>query len=89
MCFFMYHFRFKIYNLQFQSDEVQQRITVEGPQISNWFAVAFVTWTDPNNDRIEQQGKANSEHLNSFKNTSVLFKQFHINLFCLHIYNIS
>ncbi|TMW50020.1 hypothetical protein DOY81_004886 [Sarcophaga bullata] len=52
--------RFKIYNLQFQSDEVQQRITVEGPQISNWFAVAFVSWTDPNNDRIEQQGLAAS-----------------------------
>lgn len=52
--------RFQIYNLQFQSDEMQQRITVDGPQVGNWFAVAFVSWTDPNNDRIEQQGLAAS-----------------------------
>ncbi|XP_037807634.1 uncharacterized protein LOC119601033 [Lucilia sericata] len=52
--------RFKIYNLQFQSDEMQQRITVDGPQVGNWFAVAFISWTDPNNDRIEQQGLAAS-----------------------------
>ncbi|XP_023298904.2 uncharacterized protein LOC111681379 isoform X1 [Lucilia cuprina] len=52
--------RFKIYHLQFQSDEMQQRITVAGPQVGNWFAVAFISWTDPNNDRIEQQGLAAS-----------------------------
>lgn len=45
-----------MYSLQFQSNEVQQRITVNGPQVGNWFAVVFVSWTDPNNDRIEQQG---------------------------------
>ncbi|XP_055923010.1 uncharacterized protein LOC129953695 [Eupeodes corollae] len=52
--------RFKIYDLQFKSDGKQQRITVEGPQMGNWFAVAFLSWTDPNNDRIEQQGLAAS-----------------------------
>ncbi|XP_037943196.1 uncharacterized protein LOC119676045, partial [Teleopsis dalmanni] len=52
--------RFKIYDLQFQSNEEQQRITVEGPQVGNWFAVSFVSWTDPSNDRIEQQGLAAS-----------------------------
>ncbi|XP_046866091.1 uncharacterized protein LOC26529325 [Drosophila willistoni] len=52
--------RFEIYNLQFQSNEQEQRIKVNGPYIGNWFAVAFVSWTDPNNDRIEQQGLAAS-----------------------------
>ncbi|XP_044251401.1 uncharacterized protein [Drosophila takahashii] len=54
--FFTTDQRFKVYNLQFLSDEQQQRITIEGPHIGNWFAVAFVSWSDPNNDRIEQQG---------------------------------
>lgn len=48
--------RFKVYNLQFQSNEQQQRIDIQGPQTGSWFAVAFISWTDPNNDRIEQQG---------------------------------
>ncbi|KAH8312490.1 hypothetical protein KR044_011029 [Drosophila immigrans] len=52
--------RFKIYNLQFQSNEQQQRIDIQGPQTGSWFAVAFISWTDPNNDRIEQQGLAAS-----------------------------
>lgn len=52
--------RFRIYDLQFKSDGKQQRITVDGPQMGNWFAVAFLSWTDPNNDRIEQQGLAAS-----------------------------
>ncbi|XP_034664948.1 uncharacterized protein LOC117899194 isoform X1 [Drosophila subobscura] len=52
--------RSKVYSLQFQSNEVQQRIDIQGPHIGNWFAVAFVSWTDPSNDRIEQQGLAAS-----------------------------
>lgn len=52
--------RFKVYNLQFQSNEQQQRIDIQGPQTGSWFAVAFISWTDPNNDRIEQQGLAAS-----------------------------
>lgn len=31
-------------------------ITIEGPVPGNWFVVAFKNWTNPNNDRIEQQG---------------------------------
>ncbi|XP_016980533.1 uncharacterized protein LOC108045658 [Drosophila rhopaloa] len=54
--FFTTDQRFKVYDLQFLSDEQQQRITIEGPHVGNWFAVAFVSWSDPNNDRIEQQG---------------------------------
>ncbi|KAH8383940.1 hypothetical protein KR009_011377, partial [Drosophila setifemur] len=52
--------RFKVYDLQFLSDEQQHRITIQGPHIGSWFAVAFVSWSDPNNDRIEQQGLAAS-----------------------------
>ncbi|EDV93871.1 uncharacterized protein LOC6564405 [Drosophila grimshawi] len=48
--------RFKVYNLQFQSDAQEHRIHIQGPQLGSWFAVAFISWTDPNNDRIEQQG---------------------------------
>lgn len=31
-------------------------MTVDGPHPGNWFGVAFISWTDPNNERIEQQG---------------------------------
>lgn len=33
-----------------------QKIIIDGPNTGDWFAVAFISWTDPNNDRIEQQG---------------------------------
>lgn len=33
-----------------------RRLSIDGPYTGDWFAVAFITWTDPNNDRIEQQG---------------------------------
>ena len=49
-------YRYEIYSLQFKSDGVTRRMTIDGPQPDNWFAVAFISWTDPNNDRIEQQG---------------------------------
>ncbi|XP_017143120.1 uncharacterized protein LOC108156266 [Drosophila miranda] len=58
--FFSPEQRFKVHSLQFQSNDLQQRIDIQGPHIGNWFAVAFVSWTDPNNDRIEQQGLAAS-----------------------------
>lgn len=34
-----------------------RRLSIDGPNIGDWYAVAFISWTDPNNDRIEQQGK--------------------------------
>ncbi|CRK88937.1 CLUMA_CG002537, isoform A [Clunio marinus] len=48
--------RFEIFTLQFKSDGVTRRMTVDGPHPGNWFGVAFISWTDPNNERIEQQG---------------------------------
>lgn len=34
-----------------------RKMSIDGPNIGDWYAVAFISWTDPNNDRIEQQGK--------------------------------
>lgn len=52
--------RFEIYNLQFKSDGSMRRLTIDGPNTGDWYAVAFISWTDPSNDRIEQQGLAAS-----------------------------
>uniref|UniRef100_A0A4Y0BGR3 EGF-like domain-containing protein n=1 Tax=Anopheles funestus TaxID=62324 RepID=A0A4Y0BGR3_ANOFN len=52
--------RFEIHSLQFKSDSTTRRLSIEGPHPGNWFAVAFISWTDPNNERIEQQGLAAS-----------------------------
>ncbi|EDS41525.1 conserved hypothetical protein [Culex quinquefasciatus] len=41
-------------------ESVTRRLSVDGPHPGNWFAVAFISWTDPNNERIEQQGLAPS-----------------------------
>lgn len=30
-----------------------------GPKFGNWFGIGFISWTDPNNERIEQQGTYN------------------------------
>lgn len=58
--------RFDIYTLQFKSDGVTRRQTIEGPHPGNWFGVAFITWTDPNNERIEQQGNGRQTTFCSF-----------------------
>lgn len=58
--------RFDIYTLQFKSDGVTRRQTIEGPHPGNWFGVAFITWTDPNNERIEQQGNERQTTFCSF-----------------------
>ncbi|XP_055644134.1 uncharacterized protein LOC129780168 [Toxorhynchites rutilus septentrionalis] len=52
--------RFEIHHLQFKSDSITRRLSIDGPHPGNWFAVAFISWTDPNNERIEQQGLAPS-----------------------------
>lgn len=43
--------------MQFKSDGSMKRLSIDGPNTGDWYAVAFISWTDPNNDRIEQQGK--------------------------------
>lgn len=34
-----------------------RRLSIDGPHFGDWFAVAFISWTDPKIDRIEQQGE--------------------------------
>lgn len=51
--------RYEIHSLQFKSDGAIHRMQIEGPAPGNWFGVAFISWTDPNNERIEQQGELN------------------------------
>lgn len=55
---FCIKYRFEIYNLQFKSDGSMRRLSIDGPNTGDWYAVAFISWTDPNNDRIEQQGES-------------------------------
>lgn len=42
------------------SDESRKDVQIDGPDPGNWFVIAFKNWTDPNNDRIEQQGLTKS-----------------------------
>lgn len=42
------------------SDESLKEIIIGGPVPGNWFVIAFKNWTNPNNDRIEQQGLSKS-----------------------------
>lgn len=67
--------RFTIYNLQFKSDGSMRRLTIDGPNTGDWYAVAFISWTDPNNDRIEQQGKLK---LSPVPTTSILLFAHHL-----------
>ncbi|XP_054086827.1 uncharacterized protein LOC105219972 isoform X3 [Zeugodacus cucurbitae] len=64
--------RSKIYSLKLQSNEEQQHILIEGPLLGDWFAIAFISWTDPKNDRIEQQGLTSSCDTLLFAEMSVL-----------------
>lgn len=40
------------------SDTKTKSIYVESPVSGNWFAISYRNWTNPNNERIEQQGLA-------------------------------
>lgn len=59
--FFIFSNRFEIHSLQFKSDGIVHRMQIEGPKPGNWFGVAFISFSDPNNERIEQQGKKKSK----------------------------
>lgn len=49
--------REKIHTLEFKSNSVEMRLQIDGPLPGSWFGVAFISWTDPKQDRIEQQGE--------------------------------
>lgn len=48
--------RNEIYSLKMQSDDETTNFTLLSPTPGEWFALAFVSWTDPKSDKIEQQG---------------------------------
>jgi len=48
--------RVPMYNAEFHSNNVPVILNVTSPQPGDWFAVAFLSYTDPNNDQILQQG---------------------------------
>lgn len=77
-----YSNRFEIYDLQFKSDGVTRRLSIEGPHPGNWFGVVFQSWTDPNNDRIEQQGNNQLKHLTLNYNKK---KFFNLKVWLLHV----
>lgn len=64
---------------------MMRRLSIDGPNTGDWFAVAFISWTDPNNDRIEQQGKRKLIKILFFDSPIRLFFIF----YCFHfIFNI-
>ncbi|XP_039968890.1 uncharacterized protein LOC120780692 [Bactrocera tryoni] len=62
--------RSKTYSLKFQSNEKQQHLLIEGPQMGDWYAVAFISWTDPNKERIEQQDEQSARQPPTLKLSS-------------------
>jgi hypothetical protein len=50
--------RVPVYHAEFHSDEVPVIIKVASPVPGDWFAIAFLSYTDPNDDQILQQGLA-------------------------------
>jgi hypothetical protein len=48
--------RVPMYNAEFQSNDVPVVLNVTSPVPGDWFAVAFLSYTDPNDDQILQQG---------------------------------
>ncbi|XP_063221877.1 post-GPI attachment to proteins factor 6 [Bacillus rossius redtenbacheri] len=48
--------RVPLYDLDFRSDSSSAGINITCPLPGDWFAVAFLSYTDPNNDQILQQG---------------------------------
>lgn len=67
-------------------------MTIDGPQPDNWFAVAFISWTDPNNDRIEQQGNYNENffpfcsHKKKSTNTNLKFQKTIITIYTVELF---
>lgn len=48
--------RNEITSMKMESDESNNTLTIHNPVPGDWFALAFVSWTDPKSDKIEQQG---------------------------------
>ncbi|KAF7396661.1 hypothetical protein HZH66_007523 [Vespula vulgaris] len=48
--------RRKYYALNMQSNGDEHMINIESPIPGDWYIIAFRSWTDPNSDKIKQQG---------------------------------
>ncbi|XP_076392048.1 transmembrane protein 8B [Megachile rotundata] len=48
--------RRRYYSLDMESNGDEYRITIEAPSPGDWYAIAFRTWSDPDNGKITQQG---------------------------------
>lgn len=48
--------RYETISLHMLSDKSNNTITLKNPLSGHWFGLAFVSWTDPQSDKIEQQG---------------------------------
>lgn len=42
--------------LVLQTDVTSNYINLTSPTPGDWFALAFISWSDPNKDRIQQEG---------------------------------
>lgn len=45
------------YSLEMQSNGEQYIIKIEAPSAGDWYAIAFRSWTDPEEGKIKQQGR--------------------------------
>lgn len=46
----------ELYNLTMLSDMKPSYINISAPTPGNWFAAAFISYTDPRDSKITQQG---------------------------------
>jgi len=49
------------YSLKMQSNGEQYVIKIDAPSAGDWYAIAFRSWTDPEDGKIKQQGE-NATH---------------------------
>jgi len=45
------------YSLKMQSNDEQYVIKIDAPSAGDWYAIAFRSWTDPEDGKIKQQGR--------------------------------
>lgn len=45
------------YSLDMESNGDEYRIEIEAPSPADWYAIAFRSWSDPDNGKITQQGE--------------------------------
>lgn len=59
------------YSLEMQSDGEQYMIKIEAPSAGDWYAIAFRSWTDPEEGKIKQQGRGKQFLISSSMNKKI------------------